>query len=125
MDTNIVEMNGQHSSPKQRKAELIRQGELYRSGVMHAKAQVKYAARPESLFHSAIDHASRAVRLRVDALLKPSGSSVAMIMPYAMTIFRFIRQRRMGKAGLGAGVVLALAAAGWYLQQRRAAHAGH
>lgn len=118
MDTQTAEVKDQASDLEQRKAELIRQGEFYRVGVVHAKAQVKYAARPEALFHSAVDHASWALRSRVDGLLKPTGTSVAMIMPYALTIFKFIRQRRMGKAGLGAA--LALAAVGWYLQQRRA-----
>jgi hypothetical protein len=118
MDTQTVEVNDQRSDLDRRKAELIRQGEFYRVGVVHAKAQIKHAARPEALFHSAVDHAAWALRSRVDGLLKPTGTSVAMIMPYALTMFRFIRQRRMGKAGLGAA--LALAALGWYLQQRRA-----
>ncbi len=116
MDAQTIEVNDQRSQVEQRKAELIRQGEFYRVGVVHAKAQIKYAARPEALFHSAVDHAAWALRARVDGLLKPTGTSVAMLMPYALSIFRFIRQRRMGKAGLGAA--LALAAIGWYLQRR-------
>jgi hypothetical protein len=116
MDPQTVEVKDQRSGTEQRKAELIRQGEFYRVGVVHAKAQVKYAARPEALFHSALDHATWALRSRVDGLLKPTGTSVAMLMPYALAIFKFLRQRRMGKAGLGAAV--ALAAVGWYLQRR-------
>jgi hypothetical protein len=123
MDTQTVVVKEQRSDVDQRKAELIRQGQFYRVGVVHAKAQVKHAARPEALFHSAVDHAGWALRARVDSLLKPTGTSVALIMPYALTAFRFIRQRRMGKAGLGAA--LALAALGWYLQQRRARRAAY
>ena len=118
MDTQTVEVKEQRGDTQQRKDELIPQGEFYRVGVVHAKAQVKHAVRPEALFHSAVDHAAWALRSRVDGLLKPTGASVAMIMPYALSVFKFIRQRRMGKAGIGAA--LALAAAGWYLQQRRA-----
>ena len=118
MDTQTVEVKDKHADTDERKAQLIRQGDFYRVGVIHAKAQVKQAARPEALFHSAIDHATWALRARVDGLLKPTGASVASIMPYAMAIFSFIRKRKVGKASLG--VALALAGVGWYLQQRRA-----
>lgn len=117
MESQTVEVKAKPVDAAERKAELIRQGEFYRVGVVHSKAQVKYAARPEALFHSAVDHATWAVRSRVDSLLQPTGASVASIMPYAMAIIGFIRKRKMGKASLG--VALALAGAGWYLQQRR------
>ncbi len=117
MDPQIVEVKDKPGDVAERKAALIRQGEFYRVGVVHSKAQVKYAARPEALFHAAVDHATWAVRSRVDSLLHPTGASVAMIMPYATAIIGFIRKRKMGKASLG--VALALAGVGWYLQQRR------
>ena len=82
------------------------------------KAQLKQAARPDALFHSAIDHAGWAVRARVDSLLHPTGTSVGALMPYALTVFRFIRHRRIGKASIGVAVVLA--GVGFYMQQRRA-----
>jgi hypothetical protein len=118
MESQIVAVKDKPADVAERKAQLIRQGEFHRVGVMHAKAQVKQAARPEALFHSAIDHASWAVRSRVDSLLKPTGTSVGAMMPYALTVFRFIRHRRMGKASLGVAAVLA--GVGFYLQQRRA-----
>ena len=117
MEPQIVAEKDKPGDVAERKAELIRQGEFYRVGVVHSKAQVKYAARPEALFHAAVDHATWAVRSRVDSLLQPTGASVAMIMPYATAIIGFIRKRKMGKASLG--VALALAGVGWYLQQRR------
>jgi hypothetical protein len=117
MEPQIVAVKDKPGDVAERKAELIRQGEFYRVGVVHSKAQVKYAARPEALFHAAVDHATWAVRSRVDSLLQPTGASVAMIMPYATAIIGFIRKRKMGKASLG--VALALAGVGWYLQQRR------
>ena len=116
--TNRRSEETNRSTPAERKAELIRQGEFYRVGVVHAKAQLKHAARPEALFHSAVDHATWALRSRVDSLLSPTGASVASIMPFAMTIFKFIRHRKIGKASVG--VALALAGVGFYLQQRRA-----
>jgi hypothetical protein len=118
MESQIVAVKDHPPSADERKAQLIRQGEFHRVGVMHAKAQVKLAARPEALFHSAIDHASWAVRSRVDNLLRPTGTSVGALMPYALTVFRFVRARRIGKASLGVAVVLA--GVGFYLQQRRA-----
>jgi hypothetical protein len=113
--------DGKDGDAAERKAQLIRKGEFYRVGVVHAKAQVKHAARPEVMFHSAIDHATWALRSRVDSLLTPSGASVSTLLPYALTIFKFIRGRRMGKKSLAVGLVLA--GAGFYLQQRRARQA--
>jgi hypothetical protein len=100
-----------------RKAQLLRQGEFYRAGVMHAKAQVKHEASPATLFHAALDHATWALRSRVDGLLKPTGVSVASMMPYALSVLGIIRRRRLGKPALGVAVVLG--GLGWYLQRRR------
>jgi hypothetical protein len=117
MDTQTVTVKDKPLDHEQRMAELVRQGEFHRVGVVHAKEQIKHAARPEALFHSAVDHASWAVRSRVDSLLHPTGASVASIMPFALTVFKFIRYRRMGKAALG--VALVLGGVGLYLQQKR------
>jgi hypothetical protein len=103
---------------RMRKDELLREGDYYRVGFMHAKAEIKHAARPEVMFHSAIDHASWALRTRADALLKPTGTSISALAPYALTVFGFIRKRHMGKQALGAALLLG--GLGWYLQKRRA-----
>ncbi|MES2319428.1 MAG: hypothetical protein V4631_18260 [Pseudomonadota bacterium] len=101
----------------ERKARLLRQAEFYRVGIVHARAGVKQGARPEALFHQAIDHASWALRSRVDGLLRPTGINVGAIMPFAVSILGFITRRRLVKPALG---VLAVAAAvGLYVQQRR------
>lgn len=121
METQTVEVKDQPIDPAERKAELVRQGEFYRAGLVHSKAQVVHAARPEALFHSAVDHAGYAIRARVDSLLHPTGASVASIMPWALAAFKFLRQRRMGKAAIGAAVVLG--GVGLFLQQRRARQA--
>jgi hypothetical protein len=117
METQTVEVKEPKEDMQERKAQLIREGEFYRVALVHAKAQVKHAARPEVLFHSAVDHATWAVRSRVDSLLKPTGASMATLAPIVVTAVRIFRNRRMGIAGIASAV--AVAGFGWYMQQRR------
>ncbi|MET0855475.1 MAG: hypothetical protein ABWY27_01885 [Telluria sp.] len=117
METQTVEVKAPKEDMQERKAQLIREGEFYRVALVHAKAQVKHAARPEVLFHSAVDHATWAVRSRVDSLLKPTGASMATLAPILVTAVRIFRNRRMGIAGIASAV--AMAGFGWYMQQRR------
>ena len=70
------------------------------------------------MLHSVIDHATWALRTRADALLKPTGTSISVMAPYALTVLGFIRKRKLGKPALGVAVVLG--ALGWYLQRKRA-----
>lgn len=105
-------------STEERKRALLRDGEFYRTGVAHARAQVKHAARPEVMFHSVLDHATWVLRARADALLKPTGTSISVLAPYALTVLGFIRKRKLGKPAMG---IAALAgAAAWYVQRKRA-----
>jgi hypothetical protein len=101
----------------ERKARLLRQGEFYRVGIVHAKAGIKQGTRPEALFHAALDHASWAVRSRVDSLLRPTGINVATIAPYALGILGFLKRRHLLKPALG--VAAALGGLAYYLQHRR------
>jgi hypothetical protein len=105
-------------SHEQRKRALLRDAEFYRSGVSHARAQIKHAAQPEVMLHTVIDHATWALRSRADALLRPTGTSVTALAPYAMTVVGFIRRRHLGKPALG--VAALLGALGWYVQRKRA-----
>jgi len=107
-----------HGSHEERKRALLRDAEFYRTGVVHSRAQIKHAAKPEVMFHSVLDHATWVLRTRADALLKPTGTSVSVLAPYALTVLGFIRKRRLGKPALGAAVILG--ALGWYLQRKRA-----
>ena len=101
----------------ERKARLLRQGDFYRVGIVHAKANIKHSVKPEVIFHSVIDHATYAVRSRVDGLLRPTGINVATIMPYAMTILSFLRQRRLVKPAMG--VLAAAAGVAYYVRHRK------
>jgi hypothetical protein len=117
---NIIGLDKRQGAPDslaERKARLLRQGDFYRVGIAHAKARIKHDARPEVLLHSALDHATWAVRARIDSLLHPTGINVASIMPYAATIVGFITQRRLLKPALGVAALLGGVA--WYLQRRR------
>ncbi len=104
-------------SLEERKARLMRQGDFYRVGIVHAKVAIKHGARPETLFHNALDHAAFAVRSRVDNILRPTGINVATIMPYAVTALGFLRKRGLVKPAMGA--VAAAAGLAYYVQQRR------
>ena len=100
-----------------RKARLKRQADFYRVAIVHAKAGIRQRARPEALFHNALDHASWALRSRVDSLLRPTGINVASIVPFAVSIVGYITRKRLVKPALG--VLAAAAGVALYLQRRR------
>ena len=118
MDKQVTQTVKIKQTPAERMEELKRYGEFFRAGVAHSKAQIRHGARPEVLFHSAVDHATFALRSRVDSLLHPTGFSVASMAPYALTAIKFIRHRKLGKPALAVSVLLGVA--GWYFQRRRA-----
>ena len=100
-----------------RKTRLKRQADFYRVAIVHSKASIKQGARPEALFHNALDHATWVLRSRVDGLLRPTGINVASIMPYAVSILGFITRRRLIKPALG--VLAAAAGVAYCVQHRR------
>lgn len=118
LDKDADKAAGPVDTLAERKQRLLRQAEFYRVGIVHSRAGIRQATRPEALFHSALDHATWAVRTRVDALLRPTGIQVASVMPYALTVFGFLRRRGLIKPALGIAAVLGGAA--YYLQHRRA-----
>lgn len=125
MESQIIEVTDKDKrddepSVEERKAQLVRRGEIHRIGVIRAKAQVLHEAQPQALFHSAVDHATFAVRSRVDSMLTPTGFSVGALLPYAMPVLRMLRHRRFGgKSKLALGAVAVLAGVGIYFQQKR------
>lgn len=123
MDTNIVRTDkheGHHdkeTSLSERKSRLLRQAEFHRNNILSAKSAIKEGARPEVLFHKAVDHATFAVRTRVDNVLRPTGITVATVSPYALSLLSFLRQRRMLKPAIG--VVAAAAGLAMFVKHRR------
>ena len=108
------------------KAQLVRRGELYRIGVVRAKAQVLYEAQPQALFRNAVDHATMAVRTSVDNLLTPTGLSMGALLPYAMPLLRMLRKHQFGtKSKVALGALAVLGGVGVYSQQKRKRDAGY
>ena len=108
------------------KQKLVREGELYRIKVVHAKALVANALHPDALFHGALDHAVGMAKARMGGLLQPGGLGGAMsgvnlksLMPYALTVGSFIARRRLIKPAIGVALALGVGAA-WLLRRKRA-----
>ncbi|MES2263321.1 MAG: hypothetical protein V4724_32770 [Pseudomonadota bacterium] len=100
---------------------LLKEGELYRISVLHAKKHVAQALRPDAMIHGAIDHAIGVVHQRFGTLLGPGGISTfnfRKLLPYAVSLGSFIVRRRLVKPAL---IVGALAAAGgtWMMRRKR------
>jgi uncharacterized membrane protein (UPF0136 family) len=70
------------------------------------------------MFHTVLDHATWALRARADMLLRPTGTSIATLAPYALTVLGFIRRRKLVKPALGITALAGVAA--WYVQRKRA-----
>ena len=119
-EKNIIGLDGPTDGKDalaQRMTQLKRQADFYRVGIVHSKANIKQSARPEALFHRAIDHASWAIRSRVDSVLRPTGINVASVMPYAVSLLGLLRRRKLMKPALG--VLAAAAGVAVYMRQRR------
>ena len=111
------------------KQKLVREGELYRIKVVHAKALVANALHPDALFHGAVDHALGMAKARLGGLLQPGGLSglgglgglggigIKTLMPYALTVGSFIARKRLIKPAIGVAVVLGVGAA-WLLRRK-------
>lgn len=127
------------------KEKLVLEGQLYRVSVVHAKAQVANALRPDALVHSAIEQALGAVQHRLASLFGGHGGGqagegglaglgaslgglagvvglvkgmgLARALPAALKVGGFIARRRLVKPALLVGA-LALAG-GWWLSKRK------
>ncbi|SHN30895.1 hypothetical protein SAMN05192549_107110 [Duganella sacchari] len=106
------------------KLRLIREGELYRIKVVHAKALVTQALQPDALMHGAVEHAVGMAQARLGGLLQPGGlsglnfRSLKSLMPYALTVGSFIARKRLIKPALALAVV-AGAGVAWLLRHKR------
>jgi hypothetical protein len=104
------------------KHKLIREGELYRIKVVHAKALVANALHPDALFHGAVDHALGMAKARMGGLLQPGGMSgvnLKSFMPYALTVGSFIARKRLVKPAIGLALALGVGAA-WLMRRHSA-----
>lgn len=102
------------------KNRLIKEGELYRVGVVHGKALVAQALQPDALLHSAVEHAAGMAKNRLSGLLQPgglSGINLKVLMPYALTIGSFLARKRLVKPALGVAAVLGAGLA-WLLRNK-------
>lgn len=115
------------------KARLIKEGELHRLGVAHAKHMVAQNLHPEVLLHGAVDMAIAAVQARFAGVLAArtagmgegsglggilGGINYKALMPVAITVASFISKRRLTKPALAVGTV-AGAVAAWYYRRKR------
>jgi hypothetical protein len=98
------------------KKKLIVEGELYRVGIIHAKASVGYALRPEALLRETLDYAAGIAGSRIDTLL-PTGLRWQSVMPLALTALSFIVRKKLIKPAFAAGFVAAAALA-WYRRRQ-------
>ncbi|WP_426111478.1 hypothetical protein [Massilia sp. PWRC2] len=125
MESQIIEVSGKGSaaadslSVAERKALLVQRGEIYRIGLVRAKAQVLYETQPQALLHTAVDHAAFAIRSRIDSLLTPTGLSIGAVLPYALPLLRLLRKHQFGtKSKIALGAVAVLAGVGVYFQRK-------
>ena len=111
---------------KASKDRLIREGEIYRMGVLTAKHNVAQALHPEVLLHGAVDMAVGAVQGRLAGLIGGTAAAAGAggllanyktIMPIAMSIGSFISRRKLVKPALVVGAVLA--GVGTWLYRRK------
>ncbi|CAN7388081.1 hypothetical protein [Duganella sp. Dugasp56] len=104
------------------KQRLIREGELYRIKVVHAKALVGNALQPDAMFHGAVEHALGMAQARLGGLLQPGGLkgiNVKTLMPYALTLGSFIARKRLVKPALGIALAAGVGVA-WLLRRKPA-----
>jgi len=127
-----------HAALAVAKERLVREGELYRVSVAHAKGQLAYALHPEALVHSAVDHMLGTLQHRFGSLFGgrhgggtgDSGGRLAglaglvgslslpKILPYAIKAGSFIFRKRLVKPVLLVGTAAAIAGI-WFSRHKQ------
>ncbi|WP_312440006.1 hypothetical protein [Janthinobacterium sp.] len=105
--------NDKLMAPAARKRQLIAEGELYRVGIVHARASVGYALRPETLLKGVVDTAVGFAGHRVEAFVAPGGMRLQALAPYALTALSFIGRKKLVKPALVLVAAVAAATA-WF-----------
>lgn len=104
------------------KQRLIREGELYRIKVVHAKVLVGNALQPDVLLHGAVEQAIGVAQARLGGLFQPGGLkgvNFKALLPYALTVGSFIARKRLVKPVLGVAVAAGVGLA-WLLRRKPA-----
>ena len=104
------------------KQRLIREGELYRIKVVHAKALVGNALQPDAMFHGAVEQAIGMAQARLGGLLQPGGLkhvNFKSLLPYALTVGSYIARKRLVKPAMGLALAAGLGLA-WLLRRKPA-----
>ncbi|MQA22055.1 hypothetical protein [Rugamonas rivuli] len=104
------------------KQRLIREGELYRIKVVHAKALVANALQPDAMFHGAVEQAIGMAQARLGGLLQPGGLkgiNFKSLMPYALTVGSYIARKRLVKPAIGVALAAGIGMA-WLLRRKPA-----
>jgi len=112
------------------KARLIKEGEMYRLGVLAGKHNIAQALHPEVLLHSAVDLAVGTVQTRLAGVIGGTAATAGVggllanyskIMPIAMSVGGFIKRKRLVKPALGVGALLAAVGAWVYKRKQSGA----
>ncbi|NVD70869.1 hypothetical protein D0T25_31510 [Duganella sp. BJB488] len=104
------------------KQRLIREGELYRIKVVHAKALVGNALQPDALLHGAVEQAIGVAQARLGGLLQPGGLrnvNFKALLPYALTVGSYIARKRLVKPAMGVALAAGVGMA-WLLRRQPA-----
>ena len=104
------------------KQRLIREGELYRIKVVHAKALVGNALQPDAMLHGAVEQGLAMAQARLGGLLQPGGLrnvNFKSLLPYALTVGSYIARKRLVKPVMGVALVAGLGMA-WLLRRKPA-----
>lgn len=109
-----------HAAAAAYKQKLIAEGELYRVGIVHARANVVHALHPQTLLHGAVEHALGYAHARVDAVLAPGGLGWQALVPYVLPTLTFVARKKIFKPALGVGIVV-VAALAWFRRRKRTA----
>ncbi|MET3131570.1 hypothetical protein AAKU55_001832 [Oxalobacteraceae bacterium GrIS 1.11] len=113
-----MSMDADRAAQAARKNNLIAQGQLYRVGIVHARASVSAALRPEALLEGAVELAVGFAAARIETLLSPGGARLQNMMPYVLTAVSFIGRKKLFKQALGVGLAAAVAVA-WLARRKR------
>lgn len=117
MATNLSKSDDDSDATHKRR--LIAEGEFFRVGILHAKANVANAIRPEALLRGVVEHAQVFASTRIDHFMASPVAGVRSVMPYVLTAVSFINRKKLIKPALAVCVVLAGATA-WLVRRKRA-----